>query len=236
MDLDRRLADGAERREARRAAIAQRRQARARTGGSSGPEHRRRGAELEGALLEAVWDQLMQSGYEGLTYERVAYRAGTSRSVVYRRWPTKRELALAAIAHQGAIRAPLDAPDTGTLRGDLLVVLRAMNEQRAEAMVLFGTRLGTFYQEAGISPSVARQYWLGDRSTAMRQILDRAVARGEVDPSRVTPRSERVAADLLRHEVLMRYSPATDRTIVEIVDEVAVPLLTGRAPAPPTEG
>jgi len=53
----------------------------------NGGTTRRRGAELEAALLDAAWDELQAVGYAGLTMEAVADRAGTSRAVLYRRWP-----------------------------------------------------------------------------------------------------------------------------------------------------
>jgi AcrR family transcriptional regulator len=223
--------DGAaERLAARRAAVAERREARARVrAAGASPLRRRRGEALEAAILDAVWDQLVQAGYDGLTYERVAYRAGTSRSVVYRRWPTKRELTMAAIAHRGAETVG-EVPDTGTLRGDLLALLRFGNERRSEVMVLFGTQLTAFYRETGISPAATRELWIGDRALALDQVVERAVARGEVDPSRATPRAVRVSFDLLRHDVLMNAGKVDDEVLVDIVDQVAVPLLTGRVP------
>ncbi|TPX01055.1 helix-turn-helix transcriptional regulator, partial [Schumannella luteola] len=62
---------------------------------------RRRGAELEDAILDAVWDEIAEKGYGGLTYEAVATRARTSRAVLYRRWPSREELVLAAIRRLG---------------------------------------------------------------------------------------------------------------------------------------
>ncbi len=222
---------GAERRAARRAGLAQRREAhaRARAAASGSPLRRRRGAELEDALLEAVWDELASSGYAELTYERVAYRAATSRSVVYRRWPTKAEMVLAAIAHRGA-RSALHVPDTGSLRGDLLATLRSFNELRPDAMVVFGLQVGTFALDSGLSLATVRQSWMGDRETGLVHIVERAIARGEVEEARATPRAVQVALDLLRHDVLMRMDSVSDVEIVEIVDQVAVPLLTGRPP------
>lgn len=195
------------------------------------PQRRRRGAALESALLDAVWDEVVENGYPGLTYEAVAARAGTSRSVVYRRWPTKSELVLAALSHRGAAAA-LPTPDTGSLREDLLTILRDFNRQRAEAMVLFGTQMGAFFQDAGISPATARRSWVGDRESGMVRIIERAIVRGEVDEARAAPRAVRAAIDLLRHDVLMRLGRVPDAAIVQIVDQVAVPLLTGRAPEP----
>src|SRR5690606_34054348 len=97
---------------------------------SATPARRRRVAELEAALLDAALAELLASGYDDLTYEAVAERAQTSRAVLYRRWPSKRELALAA-----ALRLldshPVPTPDTGSLRGDVLELLTVANGSRA---------------------------------------------------------------------------------------------------------
>lgn len=218
---------------ARRAGLAERREAhaRARAAASAAPLHRRRGAELEAAILDAAWDEVTASGYSDLTYERVAYRAGTSRSVVYRRWSTKKDLVLAAIAHRGADAAVgIEDPDTGSLREDLLALLRRFNRVRAESMVLFGTLMSSFFKETGISPATARRSWVGDRDKGIETIVRRAVERGEVPAERATPRAVRVAIDLVRHDVMMRLGSIPDSAVVEIVDQVAVPLLTGKAP------
>ena len=94
----------------------------------TGPR-RRRGEELEDALLQATWEELVEHGYGALTIDAVAQRAGTSRTVVYRRWATKQELVEAAIVHVGR-RGQMTAPDTGSVRGDVLAVLRHANRKR----------------------------------------------------------------------------------------------------------
>src|ERR1700744_4599906 len=88
---------------------------------------RRRGQELESALLEAAWDELVEVGFAALTMESIAARAHTGIAVLYRRWPNKGELVLAAIAHFGRAH-PVEIPDTGTLRGDLLALLTAFSK------------------------------------------------------------------------------------------------------------
>src|ERR1700742_3539938 len=90
---------------------------------------RRRGAALQEALLDAAWHELTTSGYGRFTMEAVAARAGTSTPVLYRRWPDRRDLALAAIRHYGD-RNPVGVPDTGTLRGDLVAFLREASAKR----------------------------------------------------------------------------------------------------------
>src|ERR1700733_10146679 len=92
--------------------------------------HRRRGPELESALLEAAWNELVEVGFAGLTMESVAARAQTGIAVLYRRWANKDELVLAAIEHYRVVR-PIALPDTGTLRDDLLALMAAISDARA---------------------------------------------------------------------------------------------------------
>src|SRR4051812_2704815 len=90
---------------------------------------RRRGAELESALLDAAWEELDANGFAALTMEAVAARAGTSRPVLARRWASRSDLALAAIRHHFAAD-PLQVPDHGSLREDPLDLLRQMSTRR----------------------------------------------------------------------------------------------------------
>src|ERR1700748_2465701 len=95
------------------------------------PARRRRyGQELESALLVAAWDKLLETGYARLTMESVAKRAGTSEPVLYRRWPNKDQLVLAAMEHYRTAN-PVVLPDTGALRTDLLAELTAGPKARA---------------------------------------------------------------------------------------------------------
>jgi len=72
------------------------------------PRQRRRGEELEAALLEAAWDELAEVGFGKLTMESVAARARTGVAVLYRRWPRKDDLVLAALRHYGEMRPVAD--------------------------------------------------------------------------------------------------------------------------------
>src|SRR5699024_12746064 len=79
---------------------------------------RRRGAELEAALLSAAWDQLVAEGYGRFTFEAIAERAGTSKPVLYRRWSTRDGLLRAALRRRGAATVT-EVPATGNLRAEL---------------------------------------------------------------------------------------------------------------------
>ncbi|QUD81383.1 TetR/AcrR family transcriptional regulator [Gordonia polyisoprenivorans] len=186
---------------------------------------RRRGAELEAAILDAAWDQLCDRGYGGLTFEAVAERAGTSRPVLYRRWTDRADLVRAVIRRRGELAAPVLA-DTGTLRGDLLAALRDANRNRSNFLVMLSAALGEFYAETGDTPRDLRAVLFDGRPSNLDTILERAVARGEVDPARLTARVVAVPFDLYRHEVMMTLAPVADETLEEIVDEVFLPLVS----------
>lgn len=93
------------------------------TRGDSEVHSRRRGTELEAALLQAAYAQL--------TMEGVASRAATSKSVLYRRWPNREALVLAAMRR---LFVPISSqiPETGTLHGDVVGVLRQLQRRYGE--------------------------------------------------------------------------------------------------------
>ncbi len=79
-------------------------------------------AAIDEQLLRATQDLLVEEGFERLTMDAVARRCGASKATIYRRWPGKTALVVAAAAV--LYRAP-ELPDTGDLRGDLLACGRA---------------------------------------------------------------------------------------------------------------
>jgi AcrR family transcriptional regulator len=184
---------------------------------------RRRGQALEDALLVAAWEELHEGGYGALTMERVAERAGTSRAVIYRRWPSRPELVIAAMRHHQPVLSG-QTPDTGTLRGDVLAVMR-----RASARIsaigpdtVVGLLADLLGDEEGYE-SIAGQLLRGG-TELMRSLLQRAADRGEARAD-VPDRVARLPLELLRHELILTHRPPTKAAIEEIVDEVFLPLV-----------
>ncbi|XVU29513.1 TetR/AcrR family transcriptional regulator [Actinoplanes sp. CA-054009] len=190
------------------------------------PATRRRGAELEEALLRAAADELVESGYAGLTMDRVARRAATNKNALYRRWPDR--LALGIAAYRLLAKA-FQPPDTGALREDVLETLRLANRHWSSPL---GAILRELMAAAGSAQELLAQ--LPDRSADTTAatwllILGRAVARGEARPEALHPRVATVAIDLLRNEFVTRGVPtAPDEVLREIVDEVYLPLVRSR--------
>jgi AcrR family transcriptional regulator len=197
-----------------------------------GPQRRRRGAELESALLDAAWDELVENGYGAFTIDAVAHRAGTSRPVLYRRWPSKPELVRAAVAHVGR-RDQMAPPDTGSLRGDMLAAMRFANAERIGFTALLTAYLGGYFQETGTSPADLRDVLMGDQPSVLDVIVDQAIERGEIAADRMTPRLRTLAFDLYRHESLMTLQPVREDVMAEILDEVYLPLVTGSVRSDP---
>jgi AcrR family transcriptional regulator len=188
---------------------------------------RRRGAELEQAILRAALEELAEAGYAGLTMDRVARRAGTNKNAIYRRWPNRAALGLAA--YRRLVVAGQELPDTGGLRGDVLELLRGANRHLSSPA---GDILRSLLGSAGDDPQLLaqlRELTADAGSGSWLTVLGRAVARGEAPPEALHPRVATVAVLLLRNEYITRGAPTVpDGVLVEIVDEVYLPLVRGR--------
>lgn len=185
---------------------------------------RRRGAQLEHALLEAAWDELAEVGFAGLTMESVAARAQTGIAVLYRRWPAKDDLVIAAIGHYGRMR-PIDIPDTGSLRGDLLALLGTFSQARASFTTVVAAAFSGLLADTGLTPAEVRDKVLGDRPLWTDRIFQRAHDRGEIDLDRISPAVLAMPFDLLRHDLLMTLEPLRPERIRSIIDELFLPLV-----------
>jgi len=187
---------------------------------------RRRGAELDRVILQAALDELAEAGYAGLTMDRVARRAGTNKNAIYRRWPNRTALGLAAYRQ---LVVDQELPDTGALRDDVLELLRGANRHWSSPA---GDILRNLLASAGDNPELLEQLraQTTDAGSGMwLTVLGRAVARGEAPPEALHPRVATVAVVLLRNEYITRGIPTVpDGVLVEILDEVYLPLVRGR--------
>jgi AcrR family transcriptional regulator len=200
---------------------------------------RRRGQQLESELLDAAWDELVEVGYGNLTMESIAARAHTGIAVLYRRWANKDELVLAAIAHYGQAH-PVETPDTGTLRDDLLALLTTFSKARATFIaVLAAAGFSGLLADTGLTPAQAREKLLGDHRIRNDQIIyQRAHDRGEINLDHLPPAVLAMPFDLVRHDLFMNLKPLRPKRISSIIDELFLPLLQSYqnppASTPPT--
>jgi AcrR family transcriptional regulator len=192
---------------------------------AQGTRHRRRGEELEADLLEAAWQELVEVGFARLTMESVAARAKTGVAVLYRRWPNKDELVIAAIRHHGT-KYPVEIPDTGSLRGDMIELLNNSSTMRVSFATIVGAAFSGLMASTGLTPAEVREKVMPDRPLRTEQVFARAHERGEIDLDGIPPAVLAMPYDLMRHDMLMTYQPIPPERVLEIVDELFMPLVT----------
>ncbi|SES14557.1 transcriptional regulator, TetR family [Sphingobium sp. YR768] len=181
---------------------------------------RRRGAALEDAILDAAWSELEARGYSDFTFQAVADRASTSRAVLYRRWPTKASIASAAIVRHIKLN-PIKVPDLRNFRDEMCLLLRRFADRAPPRL------LGLIFE---MSQDMAAEgtSFMDDRfqDFPMKDVLERALSRGDVDRDRLTPRVVRLPFSLVMHEVVITVKQISDTAIAEIVDQTFLPLVT----------
>ena len=205
--------------------------------GSARAGTRRRGSELDDAIIGAAWDELVAVGFDGLTYDGVARRAQTTRSVIYRRWPTLMELAKAAILRSQEFRR-MHVPDTGTLRDDIVASLTAnsMTDARiALASFLFAGHFRTVDSHSGDGQVMDSDIPAQDPILAPEVFL-RAQRRGQIDLTGLPESVLKVPTALLVGRMLETLKPPSPAEIESIVDEIFIPLLRAYGALPAAEG
>ena len=183
---------------------------------------RRRGKVLEAAIFEVVLHELAETGYVNFSIERVAAGAGTSKPVIYRRWPTRARLVYAALrANRPGLS--FEAPDTGTVRGDLMVILHSVSEMVDELSpeVIFGLIAELLHEsELSLFTEVQER-----NAKIMTEILTRGIGRGEIAAEKLTPRLAALPFDLVRYQLVVMRQPVSAQDIEEIIDRIFLPLV-----------
>jgi AcrR family transcriptional regulator len=185
-----------------------------------------RSARVHAAVLEATADVLFDSGFDALLVREVAERADVHESSIYRRWGTKENLVVDALLSRLGQEVP--TPDTGSLREDLLVALRAVK-------AFLGTPLGENLVRMALrqdifSKSDHARYWT-DRFTRASAILDRAEARGELRPGVDRFLTIETLIGPLYFRFLLTREPLDDDVVETIVDLVLTGIAVERPPA-----
>ena len=172
------------------------------------------------AILEAASELLLARGLSAVSMDAVAERAGVSKATIYRWWPTKETLALDALYTEWASARP-HPRDTGSLRGDLLSLLRPW--ARLAGSRPYGRVVAALLTEAQTDPVFAAEYrerFVEPRRQQAREIFRRAIERGEIPPDTKVE----VALDLLYgpmyHRLLHGHAPLNDRFVREVIDMV----------------
>lgn len=177
----------------------------------------------EAELLDVTLQLLQENGYDRLTVDAVAATARASKATVYRRWPSKAELVLAAFTE--GIRQVAVPPDTGTLRGDLVRLGELICEQTARHAGTIRAVLVEVSRNPALNDAMQHQF-IDQRKALMLHILGQAVDRGEIDAAAINDDLWDVLPGYLIFRSLVSGREATARTVADLVDQVVLPGLT----------
>jgi AcrR family transcriptional regulator len=172
---------------------------------------------ITAAITDAVLTELAEQGYARLSMEAVAKRAGVGKSALYRRWPSKQEMALAVVAEFSVMRAV--APDTGSLRGDIRESLDTLMQWLSHST--FSRILPDLVAEMARNPELSDvvDSMVGQpRRDRARVMLQRAITRGELEPDT----DMELALDLLAAPVYWRLLVRDGRVEPGYLDKLTV--------------
>jgi AcrR family transcriptional regulator len=169
-------------------------------------------------ILLAAFKQLVRVGYGGLSMEAVAVEAGVAKTTVYRRYPAKRDLVVAALREETPFPSvPADLPAHEALERFIRQAITMLIDSGAARIL--GSLLVEDQREPGLL-DVFRQRILGPRREMVLAMLQRGIERGEIrpdiDPLVVT---EMVAGAVFGHHIILGLT-ATDDWVDSLVDHI----------------
>jgi AcrR family transcriptional regulator len=177
----------------------------------------------ETEFLAVTLRLLQEHGYDRLTVDAVANVARASKATVYRRWPSKAELVLAAFIE--GIRQVAVPPNTGTLRGDLLRLGELICEQASKHASTMRAVLVEISRNPALNDVLQHQF-LDQRRELIRHVLQQAVDRGEIDAAVISDELWDLLPGYLVFRFVIANRPPSAHTVQALVDEVVIPSLT----------
>jgi AcrR family transcriptional regulator len=177
----------------------------------------------ETELLAVTLQLLQEHGYDRLTVDAVANVARASKATVYRRWPSKAELVLAAFIE--GIRQVAVPPETGTLRGDLLRLGELICEQAGRHASTMRAVLVEMSRNPALKDVMQHQF-LDQRKELIQHVMQQAVDRGEIEGAAINDELWDLLPGYLVFRSVIASRPPTRHTVAALVDEVVIPSLT----------
>jgi AcrR family transcriptional regulator len=179
------------------------------------------------AILAAAVALVGEVGYDRVTVDALAARAGVSKPTIYRRWPGgKQEIVVEAIRAKRANSGEL--PDTGSLRSDLLAMLGSvMADLEANAHVAGG--MISQLRSSRELQALFRDEVVADERRRYEVLLARAAARGEITPP-VTPLFSDIAGSVIFSRAIIAGESLDTEFLEQLIDSVLLPIVNAPAP------
>jgi AcrR family transcriptional regulator len=185
---------------------------------------RKRDHSRDGDILNAALEVLAETGYDGMTIDMVAARAKAGKATLYRRWESKAELVIDAVAclKQNDLD-PTQLPDTGTLRGDLFAMIKTPTIQDGERKLRMMAGLASMISRSPELADTARAAIIEPRLALNRTLMERARDRGEIPADADIELAAMIAPAMNAYRVLMLRTPTTREFMESLIDNVILP-------------
>lgn len=185
---------------------------------------RKRDHTRDPEILEAALDVLSETGYEGMTIDMVAARAKAGKATLYRRWASKNELVIDAVACMKSSSLKIDAlPDTGTLRGDLVAMIKPHSIEDSERKLQIMAGLTSMLAKAPELASAANEAIVEPRAAANRFLMRRAMDRGEISPDIDIDALALISPSMAAYRTLILRKPVDREFLISMIDNVVLP-------------
>jgi AcrR family transcriptional regulator len=193
---------------------------------------RKRDHSRDPEILDAAIDVLAEVGFDGMTVDMVAARAKAGKATLYRRWTSKSDLVIDAVScmkDRGA--DPAELPDTGTLRGDLIAMIKPHSIEDGEKKTRVMAGIVSLLAKEPDLAQVAHAAIMEPRVRINRVLLQRAIDRGEIPPVADIDTLALVVPAMVAYRVLMLHQPIEREFLVSLIDGVLLPAVGLRAAA-----
>ncbi|MFI5952330.1 TetR/AcrR family transcriptional regulator [Cryptosporangium sp. NPDC051539] len=183
---------------------------------------RKRDHTRDPEILDAALEVLAETGYDCMTIDQVAARAKAGKATLYRRWSSKAELVIDAV---GCLKKDTfdSLPDTGTLRGDLLAMIRPPTMADAQKKIRIMSGVVSMLEKSPELADALRAAMVEPRATANRTLLRRAIDRGEIRADCNVEMLSQVSASMVFYRTMILRQPVDRDFLLSIVDEVLLP-------------
>jgi AcrR family transcriptional regulator len=185
---------------------------------------RKRDHTRDPEILQAALEVLAETGYDGMTIDMVAARAKAGKATLYRRWPSKAELVIDAVACMKTSDIDFEnLPDTGTLRGDLIAMIKphAIEDGERKLQVMAGL-LSMLSRDPGLAQAVNAAI-VEPRAAVNRILMRRAADRGEISPDCDIETLSLITPSMAAYRVLVLKKPVDRAFLISLIDGVLLP-------------
>jgi AcrR family transcriptional regulator len=187
---------------------------------------RKRDHSRDPEILDAALAVLSETGYEAMTMDMVATRAKAGKATLYRRWPSKAELVIEAVACMKQGMSSLEnAPDTGSLRGDLVALIRPHSiEDNDRKLQVMGGLVSMLSRDPQLADAV-NEAITEPRARLNRMLIERAIERGEVRTEADIDTVAHIAPSMTAYRTLVQRKAVDREFLVGLIDGVVLPAL-----------